>query len=74
MEEPASVHIPHDRDETLPPNAPGRCVGTLDQGIGILEILEEQAPSTVYAATLDTFQNIEHVVSTLFNRSTQIAA
>lgn len=48
--------------------------GTLDQGVGTLEIFEEQATDAVYPAALDTIDNMGRVVDNLSIRSSSIVA
>lgn len=46
--------------------------GTLDQGIGVLEVFEDTAKDPVYPATLETMDNMGRVVDSLFARSLKI--
>ena len=48
--------------------------GTLDQGIGVLEVFDETPNDAVYPAALETVENINHVVESLFARARKIAA
>ncbi|PSC67714.1 26S proteasome non-ATPase regulatory subunit 11-like protein [Micractinium conductrix] len=46
--------------------------GTLDQGVGTLEVFEEAAPDTVYPGALETFGNLGRVVESLSGRSAKL--
>lgn len=48
--------------------------GTLDQGIGVLEIFEEAVQDAVYESALETIDNMGRVVDSLFVRSKKIVA
>ena len=48
--------------------------GTLDQGVGTLEVFEEEAPDAVYPGTLDTFESLGRVVESLAGRTAKITA
>jgi 26S proteasome regulatory subunit N6 len=48
--------------------------GTLDQGIGVLEIFEDAAQDAVYTSALETIDNMGRVVDSLFTRSSKIIA
>lgn len=48
--------------------------GTLDQGVGTLEIFESDPEDPLYLAALDTIDNLGRVVDSLFGRSLKIAA
>jgi 26S proteasome regulatory subunit N6 len=47
--------------------------GTLDQGMGILEVFEQAPEDPVYPSALDTIENMSRVVDSLFARATKIA-
>jgi 26S proteasome regulatory subunit N6 len=51
-----------------------KLAGTLDQGVGTLEVFEEQGEDPVYPAALETMENMARVVDNLFDRSTKILA
>jgi 26S proteasome regulatory subunit N6 len=48
--------------------------GTLDQGVGTLEIFEDAGEDPVYPAALETIDNMARVVDNLYARSSKIAA
>ncbi|EFN51744.1 hypothetical protein CHLNCDRAFT_56351 [Chlorella variabilis] len=48
--------------------------GTLDQGVGTLEVFEEAAPDPIYPGTLETFDNLTCVVESLAGRTAKITA
>jgi 26S proteasome regulatory subunit N6 len=48
--------------------------GILDQGAGCLIVYDDQAPNTMYKATLDTIANMDRVVDTLMVKSSKIVA
>ncbi|KAI7843382.1 hypothetical protein COHA_002980 [Chlorella ohadii] len=48
--------------------------GTLDQGVGTLEVFEEAAPDAVYQGTLETFESLGRVVESLQSRTTKLTA
>ena len=50
-----------------------RILGTLDQGVGTLEVFEEETADSLYPAALDTIDNLGKVVDSLFARSLKIA-
>lgn len=50
-----------------------KLAGTLDQGVGTLEVFEEAAPDAVYPGALETFDNLARVVESLAARSAKIA-
>lgn len=53
---------------------PCPAAGTLDQGVGTLEVFEEAAADAVYPGTLETFDNLARVVESLTARSAKITA
>ena len=52
----------------------GKFEGILDQGAGCLIVYDDQAPNTVYKATLETVANMDRVVDSLMAKSGKIAA
>jgi len=57
-----------------PPCCSLAAAGTLDQGVGTLEVFEEEAPDAVYPGTLETFDNLTRVVESLMGRTAKITA
>lgn len=55
-----------------PPTMPLRATGTLDQGVGTLEVFEEAAADAVYPGALETFDNLARVVDSLAARGAKI--
>lgn len=53
---------------------PVLAAGTLDQGVGTLEVFEEAAPDPIYPGTLETFDNLTCVVESLAGRTAKITA
>ena len=60
---------PHHRACLAPPPA-----GTLDQGVGTLEVFEAAEPDAIYPGALDTFDNLTRVVESLTARTAKITA
>jgi hypothetical protein len=54
----------------LPLSSPG----TLDQGVGTLEVFEAAQPDAIYEGTLESFENLGRVVDSLMDRSARIMA
>ena len=52
----------------------GKFESILDQGAGCLIVYDDQAPNTVYKATLETVANMDRVVDSLMAKSGKIAA
>ena len=48
--------------------------GTLDQGVGTLEVFEDAPEDPLFPAALETMENMSKVVDNLFVRSLKIAA
>lgn len=48
--------------------------GTLDQGVGTLEVFEAAEPDALYPSTLQTFDNLARVVDSLMGRTAKITA
>ena len=48
--------------------------GTLDQGVGTLEVFDDAPPDVIYPAALQTFENMARVVDSLTARSQKIVA
>lgn len=48
--------------------------GTLDQGVGTLEVFDAAPEDPLYPAALDTMENLSRVVDNLYARSMKIAA
>lgn len=46
--------------------------GTLDQGIGVLEVFDEAPQDSIYPPAIDTMENLSRVVDGLFVRSTKL--
>lgn len=61
--------VPDAAARSPPPSLPP---GTLDQGVGTLEIFDEVVPDGVYPAALDTIENLGRVVDSLFSRSAKL--
>lgn len=51
-----------------------KLAGTLDQGVGTLEVFEEVSADMVYPGALETFDNLTRVVDSLMGRSAKISA
>lgn len=48
--------------------------GTLDQGVGTLEVFEDATPDAIYPDTLEVFDNLTRVVEGLTGRTAKITA
>lgn len=68
-----SIPCVHCSRPALPCPALAPPAGTLDQGVGTLEVFEEAAPDAVYPGALETFDNLARVVESLAARSAKIA-
>ena len=53
-----------------PPRPPA--AGTLDQGVGTLEVFEPEAADGLFGGTLDTFASLTRVVDSLAGRTAKL--
>ena len=70
------INLPSDQVETKLSQMilDKKIAGTLDQGVGVLEVFDEIANDQIYPTAVETMGNIDQVVESLFARARKIAA
>ena len=57
-----------------PSHTAAAAAGTLDQGVGTLEVFEPEAADGLFGGTLDTFASLTRVVDSLAGRTAKLTA